>query len=180
MRHYVDLAEALDVTFNYSLLSCKYGDPEIDDLLPDDDELRMLANNLLELDSGRAKLQAPLGVNLTVSTNCGLASKEVSIDSDGEVYPCHLLQDPSMSLGNVFREALTDILAKDETREIAGLNVDDFEGCSECGHRYLCGGGCRARSYFRYGDLQSKDGYCAMMQTYFDGVGKRLKARFGE
>lgn len=178
MKEYVELANSLGITFNYSLLSCHYGDPELDALIPDDDDLEKLSANLLDLNLSPSSSNEPLGVNITVSTNCGAGVKEISIAADGTVYPCHMLQEPSLALGNVFQESLSKILANNRAGKFRELNINGIEDCSDCEYGYLCGGGCRARSLYRYGNLDSKDGYCSMMHSYYKGLGELLKTQF--
>ena len=38
----------------------------------------------------------------------------------------------------------------------------------------ICGGGCRARSLFESGNLESKDSYCLMTQAFYDVLGKAM------
>jgi sulfatase maturation enzyme AslB (radical SAM superfamily) len=38
----------------------------------------------------------------------------------------------------------------------------------------ICGGGCRARSLFESGDLESKDSYCLMTQAFYDALGRAM------
>lgn len=178
MKEYVELASSLGITFNYSLLSCHYGDPELDELIPSDEDLQKLSANLLDLNLSPSSSNEPLGVNITVSTSCGAGVKEISIAADGTVYPCHMLQDPSFALGNVFEEPLSEILSNHRSRTLRKLCIDDIEKCSDCEYGYLCGGGCRARSLYRYGDLNNKDGYCSMMHSYYKGLGELLKSQF--
>lgn len=178
MKEYVALADSLGITFNYSLLSCHYGDPDLDPLIPTDEDLKALSANLLDLGISPSSSDTPLGVNITVSTSCGAGSKEISIAADGTVYPCHMFHEPSLALGNVFEEPLAEILSNERSSKLRELHINDIEGCSICEYKYLCGGGCRARSLFQYGNLNSKDGYCTMMRSYYEGLGNLLKSSF--
>lgn len=176
LQAYVDLAASLGATMNYSLLSCDYGDPALADLLPGEAELEALADGLLAMGSMPSASGMPSSINLSASVNCGAGAKEVSIDADGAVYPCHMLHRPEWRLGSIFEEPLADILASEKTRELAAIDVSAIEDCVACDQRYLCGG-CRARSLFRYGDLTHRDAYCTMTKTYYDKLGASLAAQ---
>lgn len=179
LQHYVDLAKSLGTTMNYSLLSCDYADEAVASLLPGESELEGIADSLLALGGMPSSSGSSLGINISVSTSCGAGTKEVSIAADGTVYPCHMLHRADWALGNVFDQPLSDILQSPKAAQLRSVGVDAIPDCAECNHKYLCGGGCRARSLFRYGDLNRKDAYCAMMKTYYDKLGQQLKRQFG-
>ena len=48
---------------------------------------------------------------------------------------------------------------------------DGLKGCGKCENRYICGG-CRARAYGYFGDLQGPDPGCIRNLKYW----KKLKA----
>lgn len=174
---YVQLSRDLGATLNFSLLTCE-PDDALASLLPGDEELRALGLGLLTLDGGKplALLDAPVGLNLTVKRNCGAGYREVSIAADGTVYPCHMLQRPELAMGNVFTGTLAEALASDVSRKFRALDAAGFEGCSSCRYTRICGGGCRARSLFASGNLESRDSYCAMTQAFYDDLGRRMQA----
>jgi MoaA/NifB/PqqE/SkfB family radical SAM enzyme len=37
--------------------------------------------------------------------------------------------------------------------------------CGKCGYKKICGGGCRIRAYFQYGDLWAEDPLCPYTST---------------
>lgn len=178
LPRYVEMGEALGATMNYSLLSCEACDA-LAHLLPGDNELRDLARGLLALGaSPRQSTSGPFGVNLDVKRSCGAGCKELSVAADGTVYPCHMLHRAEWALGNVFEEPLADLLQGERARTLATLDAAAIEDCRDCRHRQLCGGGCRARSLYAFGDLAHKDGYCAMMEEYYDRLGAGLASQF--
>ena len=177
LKDYVQLSKDLGVTLNFSLLACAPNDA-LGGLLPDADALRALGASMLTLDGGRplALMDAPVGLNLTVKRNCGAGYREVSVAADGTVYPCHMLQRPELAMGNVFEGLLSDALASEVSTRFRALDVDNFEGCSTCRHERICGGGCRARSLFASGSLESKDSYCEMTLEFYDRLGAAMNA----
>ena len=136
----------------------------------------MLGRALLTLDNGKPlpAMDAPVGVNLTVKRNCGAGCKSLSVDADGTIYPCHMLHRPELAMGNAFTDAVLDALQTDVSRTFQTLDAEKFEDCGTCRYLRICGGGCRARSLFESGNLESKDSYCLMTQEFYDVLGKAM------
>ena len=66
--------------------------------------------------------------------NCGLGSALLSIDINGDIYPCHrFCSDDEAKLGNVFNPTF---IQKFDDRE---LNSN----CNDCWNKYTCSHGCR-------------------------------------
>lgn len=173
LDRYAELAKSLNTTVNFSILSCEM-DGALEGLLPGENELKRLGKQLLELGMSSSAFEKPVGISLNVSKCCGTGTKELSIGADGTVYPCHMLHRPQWALGNVFQQPLSDILRGDRFEQLQALNVERFRGCSNCTHKFLCGGGCRARSFYEYGDLLHKDPYCTMSLTYYNKLSEAL------
>ena len=75
--------------------------------------------------------------------NCGLG-QSVMIDSNGEVYPCHVMKEIDKQLiGNVYDQKLANILQGSTFTQLRELNVNTNYKCSNCEVRYLCGGICK-------------------------------------
>ena len=70
-------------------------------------------------------------------------------------------------------------LALDYALIINNMYVDNFDDCGECKYKYLCGGGCRGRSYLRYGNISQKDAYCAMIFNYYKDLMIEVKKNLG-
>lgn len=178
LAKYAKLAQRLGATMNYSLLSCECSANEpLADLLPDETTLSSLADELFEMGDAPVLSGAPIGLNLSAQINCGAGVKEISIAADGRVYPCHMLMRSDYVMGNIFLESLADILNSPVAQKLAALNVTDFEGCTDCRHQLLCGGGYRARSVYTKGNLKSRDPYCALISRYYDQLGATLSSQ---
>ena len=178
LASYVQLSRDLGASLNFSLLTCEPDDEVLGGLLPGADELRMLGRALLTLDNGKPlpAMDAPVGVNLTVKRNCGAGCKSLSVDADGTIYPCHMLHRPELAMGNAFTGAVLDALQTDVSRTFQTLDAEKFEDCGSCRYLRICGGGCRARSLFASGSLESPDSYCAMTLEFYDRLGAAMKA----
>jgi len=97
------------------------------------------------------------------SFSCGVGGGTLSIDSDGSVYPCHLLHEQEYSLGQITDNSFADIWERLKTTHWHKISVDEIEVCRDCVIRYICAGQCRARALAQTGNLYSPDPFC----TYF-------------
>ncbi|KAB7421841.1 SPASM domain-containing protein, partial [Bifidobacterium longum] len=86
----------------------------------------------------------------------------------------HMLHRPELAMGNAFTDAVLDALQTDVSRTLQTLDAEKFEDCGACRYLRICGGGCRARSLFESGNLESKDSYCLMTQEFYDVLGKAM------
>jgi len=95
---------------------------------------------------------------------------------DGSVYPC-------ASLGGIAEFYLGNVLSKDFSHEEAlsrlpflDRTVDQMEICRECEDRWLCGGGCVARSYAYTGRVDRPyEGDCLLRKIFLDWVKKECR-----
>jgi radical SAM protein with 4Fe4S-binding SPASM domain len=88
---------------------------------------------------------------------CGMGRNVLSIESDGKVYPCQLLHNEELKLGDLNYEDINTIWSKSPYRK---NSVDDIEECCTCEIKHLCGAPCRARAYFVTGNIFKKDPLC--------------------
>lgn len=88
---------------------------------------------------------------------CGMGRNVLSIESDGRVYPCQLLHDKELELGDLNSEDISTIWSRSPYRR---NSVDDVEECRACEIKHLCGAPCRARAYFVTGNILKKDPLC--------------------
>jgi radical SAM protein with 4Fe4S-binding SPASM domain len=105
-------------------------------------------------------------------TRCAAGERNISIAENGDVYPCQLLHSPEFIAGNILNESFADIFynskALDNFREIS---VDTIEGCKDCILRYICCGGCFARSYYETGDIRKAGSFCIYEKlALLDGI----------
>jgi radical SAM protein with 4Fe4S-binding SPASM domain len=89
-------------------------------------------------------------------TQCGAANGVVSVDSNGDLYPCQTMHRPELRCGNVFETSLLEVLETSAIlRQVKHLTVEHLETCRICPMRYLCAGGCRMEVYSRSGRLDA-------------------------
>ncbi len=93
--------------------------------------------------------------------SCGAGKSILSISSDGHIYPCHMFNNlKEFCLGNALSDNIIDIVTCSEKNPFVSLSVDHIERCKTCHARYVCGGGCRFRSYALHGSIYYFDRLC--------------------
>ncbi len=99
---------------------------------------------------------------------CNSCFEMLSIDSDGQVYPCAPLNGTDgFSCGSIKKSSLKEIwLNSEQAKKIRENSVSLKEGCQSCEFRFICGGGCFCQSYFSTaadgaGDIRAMDPYCS-------------------
>jgi radical SAM protein with 4Fe4S-binding SPASM domain len=96
---------------------------------------------------------------------CALAKEELSIDSDGNVFPCHMLHFESLVCGNLNKEKIADIYRNSLVlKEMRAVNVDTVPKCKVCVFRNFCGGACRARVDVIKNGIKGDDDFCTFEQ----------------
>jgi len=175
--HYIQLAKDMGITMNFSLFSCENRSSAISELLFTDEDLSYLAEISFNSSNGQTiEFQdTPISLSLSSKCSCGTAVRNISIDSDGSVYPCHMLHNSELSLGNIFNEDVKSILYSKQRQRFQSFSIENAAECSTCDIKYLCGGGCRARAFFTSGSLGAKDSYCTFMQDFYAKLDKRLR-----
>ncbi|WP_372943806.1 radical SAM protein [Shewanella sp.] len=87
-------------------------------------------------------------------TSCGAGNGVISVDSNGDVFPCQTMHTPSMKCGNAFETSLIDVYeTSSRLKSVRELSVDKVERCSECAMRYICSGGCRNEAVTNSGNI---------------------------
>src|SRR5262245_57697830 len=77
-------------------------------------------------------------------SHCGAGLSEVSVDPEGWVYPCKLLQYEQYRAGNVRDRRLVEIFAADPIlARFQRPFVNTLQPCTTCIIKNHCGGGCR-------------------------------------
>ena len=95
------------------------------------------------------------------ATSCAIANGEISISHNGDVYPCHMLHVPEFYAGNIRELNISNIYSHSAVlKKIRQQSIYTRENCTICPIRLLCGGGCRARTYYLTGDLNGVDDFC--------------------
>ena len=98
------------------------------------------------------------------NVGCHAGITSFAISPNGDVYPCGTISSkfPPFVCGNLKKSKLIDIWNDSQVlKQLRNLDICNIEGkCKECDYVDLCGGGCRARSYVKYGYLTARDYLC--------------------
>lgn len=169
LLEYVKLAKEIGTTISFSILSACF-EGELMSYLPDDTDLISISKFMI--DSDAPINDSALEEKTLVARNyCGAGTSMIAIGTQGNVYPCHMLMYDEYCIGNIKQTSIKNMREKsDNTGLFKSLNVDKIEGCSECQFRYLCGGGCRARSKLKFDVINKADPYCRLFKTYYNKV----------
>lgn len=93
---------------------------------------------------------------------CGAGRLYCGLEPNGDITPCVFMP---IRLGNIKEDRLRDIWHSSQIlwklRE-----RDSLEGCGRCEYRYVCGG-CRARAYGYFSDVQAPDPGCIRNIKYW-------------
>lgn len=167
MKKYDDLAEKLKVQISFSILSVPCNSVFKDYIL-NCDALSHIAEDIISLNADVEDMTTA-GEGLCAMKSCGMAHNMISVDSKGNIYPCHILHDERLLLGNIFKKPLTeDNLDRNILLQCQKASVDNIKDCGACKYRYLCGDGCRGRAFLKEGDLLAKDSYCKLFNRFYE------------
>jgi radical SAM protein with 4Fe4S-binding SPASM domain len=96
---------------------------------------------------------------------CGAGRLYCSMEPNGDIEPCVFIP---IKIGNIREQSLVNIWRNSPVlKQIR--NRDLFKGCGKCEYKYICGG-CRARAYAYFNDLQGPDPGCSINQKYWEEV----------
>ena len=171
-ERYMELSERLGVNFNFSLLTVKADDEIFKDFLitRKDFEDRITQKERAEKESG---VPYEIPCTLECRASCEAGKSMISVSALGDVYPCHMLHQPELCLGNILKEKIETLLESDKNC-LRNCTVENKKPCKECQYKYLCGGGCHARAYLENGDFSKPDSTCVMtkygLHRYFEHI----------
>jgi radical SAM protein with 4Fe4S-binding SPASM domain len=173
---YIKLSKDLGVQLSFSIFTVDPNDETFKDYIFDNRSLLDFSNKILSLDQNIPIFDTPVGeVELTCKGNCEVGKEIISIGADGSIYPCHMLHDSSLELGNILNVSLEEALNNCDN-PFSHLDVDNINECMGCQYKYLCGGGCRGRSWLYHKTLYNKDSYCSFIKNFYIDSIIKLKA----
>jgi radical SAM protein with 4Fe4S-binding SPASM domain len=96
---------------------------------------------------------------------CAMANEELSIDADGNIFPCHMLHFENFICGNLNREKISEIYENSFVlNNLRTVNVEAIPKCRVCVFRNICGGACRARVDISKHGIKGADDFCVFEQ----------------
>lgn len=160
-----------DVRTHHVLWVHKRGRASENPIIPDNKDLIKLMNTLkgkeIKVDNWESYRSKVFGNRGTKVDGCNAGYTFLSIDSNGDIYPC-----PSLYGHEAFRmgsidEGLEKVWKESPRgKDFRELTVNDIEECSGCELRFFCGGGCRCQAYFGSDEknLLARDPYCSVIK----------------
>ena len=105
------------------------------------------------------------------TTKCAMADAEISISENGDVYPCQMMTDEQFKGGNIYQQSIEEILKSKVFQKLITFSSKTNDGCKECPIKLLCGGACRARSFYQTGDVFINSDFCEYEKlAYINGI----------
>lgn len=89
-----------------------------------------------------------------------------------------MLQFDDCVIADLLRDDFLDVEEKISNSAFSILGVESFSGCSNCELKYLCGGGCRARSLYACRNIHYRDPYCALVRKLYGLLGDFLRKAY--
>jgi radical SAM protein with 4Fe4S-binding SPASM domain len=171
----MELSKKLDIPLSFSVLTADYKNPDFKDFLLDENDYEQMNNIGLPKDNRDShKPQEDNDIGIQCRDCCPVGHRSISIGADGSIYPCHMLHVKDLVMGNILTDDMYKIL-DNKTNMFASLSVDNMEKCNICEYKYICGGGCRATSYYKYGNFFSPDADCENFHSVFSKKIKDIK-----
>lgn len=96
---------------------------------------------------------------------CGAGRLYCGMEPNGDIQPCVFIP---IKIGNIREDRLVDIWRNSPVLKLI-RDRDAFEGCGTCEYKNICGG-CRARAYGYFGELQGPDPGCWVRPEYWDEI----------
>jgi radical SAM protein with 4Fe4S-binding SPASM domain len=90
---------------------------------------------------------------------CGAGSGIVSVDFNGDAYPCQAVHDPAMKMGNVREMSIFAMGDTPPSRTFREMDHSQIDICKTCNFNEICGGGCRAVAFSVFRSMAAHNPY---------------------
>ena len=98
---------------------------------------------------------------------CGAAREVVSINPNGDVYPCDGFKGiEEFKMGNILNEKIVDMLKKPFVQKLRNRTWKDIPRCSTCVFHAMCGS-CAYSAYGAFNDIFREDPECLARKKIF-------------
>lgn len=92
---------------------------------------------------------------------CGGGRSFFAVAPNGDLFPCsEFIGLPAFKGGNLFSDAIGDVLGSEPFRLVTGRKVEDIAGCDTCLIRHFCGSPCPAEAHEMNGGMTQKGAFC--------------------
>lgn len=103
---------------------------------------------------------------------CPVGAKP-SIEVNGDVYACTLLNNDQYKLGNIHEQSLLDLsksINMKTVNQALHQRKTEIQKCSECTWRNLCQAGCMAVAYKEKGTFWDTDDFCDYRKSFYENA----------
>ncbi len=131
------------------------------------DLMKNLKEKDIKVDNWESSKARVYGKRGTKVDGCHAGFSSLSVDSNGDIYPCPSLNgDPEFLMGNIEEDLENVWLNSKKAKQFRDVSVIHIEGCKTCEFRFFCGGGCRCQAYFasEKPNILAKDPYCEVIK----------------
>ncbi len=98
---------------------------------------------------------------------CGAAREVVSINPNGDVYPCDGFKGvEEFKMGNILEEQIVDMLKKPFIQKLRNRTWKEIPKCNNCVFHAMCGS-CAYSTYGAFNDIFREDPECLARQKIF-------------
>lgn len=99
---------------------------------------------------------------MCMNNPCGAGINTLTVDANGEVYPCALMLpslESGFNIGNIYTDSISSLLQKDSI--VKQRDLDRIDSCAVCAYRAACaGGGCGIAFYHLKKNINAESLYC--------------------
>lgn len=92
---------------------------------------------------------------------CGGGRSFFALAPDGSMFPCsEFIGLPDFNGGNLFTDAIDEVLKTPAFRKVSERKVEDIAPCSSCAIRHFCGSPCPAEAQEMNGGMDKTGAFC--------------------
>lgn len=93
---------------------------------------------------------------------CAAATTNAALDAFGRMAPCSIFTETDFKSPSVYNTSFMEQWRNStEMEALRTLGLSEVSGCGTCANATtICGGGCRAMAYMRYGTIKKNDYSC--------------------
>lgn len=95
--------------------------------------------------------------NICNAHGCHGGYRMLSIDANGDVFPCELTDDQNYNLGNISDDSFDALVFRAIENNHAYFRKRNMDACLNCPWFFYCRGGCKAAAKYHYGDPSKID-----------------------
>jgi radical SAM protein with 4Fe4S-binding SPASM domain len=119
---------------------------------------------MTHFDNSGISLGNPLSCLADFIGGCGTGRLYCALDYDGSITPCVFIR---ITLGNIRHDSLLDIWHTSDVFAKIRDRENFWGACGACSYRNVCGG-CRARAYGYFRDVQAPDVGCVRNREHWE------------